>query len=64
MIRYKMNIPDIIEEIRESFNYYTLDDINLIYEFIKRNETNVNRLAYRREQNVLTAENGSNAESC
>ncbi len=22
MIRYKMNIPDIIEEIRESFNYY------------------------------------------
>ena len=56
MIRYKMNIPDIIEEIRESFNYYTIDDVNLIYEFIKRNETNANRLVYLRDQNVLTAE--------
>jgi hypothetical protein len=51
-----MNIPDIIEEIRESFNYYTIDDVNLVYEFIKRNETNANRLAYDREKNILTAE--------
>jgi hypothetical protein len=51
-----MNIPDIIEEIRESFNYYTIDDVNLIYEFIKRNETHANRLVYHRDRNVLTAE--------
>lgn len=56
MIRYKMSIPDIIEEIRESFNYYTIDDINIIYEFIKRNETHSNRLVYDREANLLTAE--------
>lgn len=62
MIRYKMNIPDIIEEIRESFNFYTIDDINLIYEFIKRNETNANKLIYLKDKNALTTESPARGE--
>ncbi len=54
MIRYKMNMQDIVEEIKESFNYYSIDEINMIYEFIKRNETNVNTVMYDREKNILS----------
>jgi hypothetical protein len=51
-----MGTNDILEEIRESFNYYSIDEINLIYEFIKRNETNVGAITYNRDKNVLSAE--------
>ncbi|MFH0919389.1 MAG: hypothetical protein V1913_03435 [Fibrobacterota bacterium] len=54
MIRYKMSTFDILEELKESFNYYSIDEINFIYEFIKRNETNVSPLQYDRENNRLT----------
>ena len=60
MIRYQMNIQDILEEIRESFNYYSIDEINLIYEFIKRNENNVQPVAYDRGRNVLTVTTSEN----
>ena len=48
-----MSIFDIVEELKESFNYYSINDVNAIYEFIKRNETNVNGLFYDKEKNVL-----------
>ena len=54
MIPYKTSIFDIVEEIKECFNYYSLNDINLIYEFIKKNETNVNGVNYDRAKNVLS----------
>jgi hypothetical protein len=55
-----MNIYDILEEIRESFNYYSIDEINLIYEFIKRNENNVRPVIYDRGRNVLTVTTSEN----
>ncbi len=48
-----MNVYDIIEEMRESFNYYSLDDVNALYDFIKSNETNVKKLVYDKTANVL-----------
>lgn len=60
MIRYQMNTYDILEEIRESFNYYSIDEINLIYEFIKRNENNVRPVTYDRDRNVLTVTTSEN----
>jgi len=53
MVPYRMSIFDIVEELKESFNYYSINDVNAIYEFIKRNETNVNGLFYDKEKNVL-----------
>jgi hypothetical protein len=53
MVPYKMSMFDILEELKESFNYYSINDLNLIYEFIKRNETNVSGLCYDKEKNTL-----------
>jgi len=53
MIPYKTSIFDIVEEIKECFNYYSLNDINLIYEYIKKNETNVNGVHYDRAKNII-----------
>jgi hypothetical protein len=53
MVTYKMSIFDIMEELKESFNYYSINDVNLLYEFVKRNETNVNGLYYDKEKNTL-----------
>lgn len=53
MIPYKMSIFDILEELRESFNYYSIDDVNKIYEFVKRNETNGNSLYFDKAKNTL-----------
>jgi hypothetical protein len=53
MVPYKMSIFDIMEELKESFNYYSINDVNMIFEFIKRNETNVNGLHFDREKNTL-----------
>jgi hypothetical protein len=54
MVPYKMSIFDILEELKESFNYYSINDVNMIYEFIKRNETNINGLHYDKEKNLLS----------
>lgn len=54
MVPYKMSLYDIVEELKESFNYYSINDVNLFYEFVKRNETNVNGLFYDKEKNTLS----------
>lgn len=53
MFRYKMNTYDILQEISESFNYLSIDDINAIYQFIKKNETTVKKIVYNQERNTL-----------
>ncbi|MBL8026116.1 MAG: hypothetical protein JNL74_06885 [Fibrobacteres bacterium] len=63
MIPYKTSIYDIVEEIKECFNYYSLNDINLIYEFIKRNETNVNGVNYDRTRNTISFNQSQNSDS-
>jgi len=53
MIQYKLNGKEIAEEIEEAFNYYSIEDLNAIYEFIKRNESNMDPVIYSREKNRL-----------
>ena len=51
-----MNMYDVIEELKESFNYYSIEDINTFYEFIKKNETNGKKVVYDKERNTLRFE--------
>ena len=53
MFRYITGSYDLISEMEESLNYYTTEDMNAIYEFIKKNENNPGKIVYNKNTNTL-----------